>query len=62
MTVTERLRNLMQNVPFFTQQQCLQVLIDDAYENDRTLYSGDGHLIPRSSYLPRKGAPSGIQS
>lgn len=62
MTVTEYLRNLMRNLPFFTQQQCLQILIDDACVNGRTLYSGDGHLIPRSSYLPRKGDPSGTPS
>lgn len=62
MLVTEYLRRLQKNIPFFTQQQCLQVLIDDACENGRTLYSGDGRLIPRSSYLPRKGDPSGTQS
>lgn len=62
MTVTEYLRNLSRNIPSFTQQQCLQVLIDDAYVNGRILYSGDGHPIPRSSYLPRKGDPLGTPS
>ena len=62
MTVTEYLRRLQRNIPFFTQQQCLQVLIDDAFLNGRILYSGDGHPIPRSSYLPHKGDLSGTLS
>lgn len=46
----------------FTQLQALEYLIGTASLLDHRLYSGDGHLIPRSSYLPRKGAPSGTLS
>ena len=62
MTVTEYLQVLVRNAPSLSQQQCLQVLIDDACEYGRILYSGDGHPIPQSSYLPRKDGPSGTLS
>lgn len=45
-----------------TQQMALQFLIYDASLLDHTFYSGDGHLIPRSSYYPHKGAHGGTQS
>lgn len=62
MLVTERLRYLMAAVPSWTQQQALDALIWSACEYGHTLYSGDGHPIPRSSYLPRKGDLSGTLS
>jgi hypothetical protein len=61
-TVTEQLRWMMRQVPDWSQQQALAVLIEIASEHGRILYSGDGHPIPQSSYLPRKGAPSGTLS
>lgn len=45
-----------------TQQEALQLLIDYVSESGHTFYSGDGHPIPQSSYLPYKGAPVDTQS
>jgi hypothetical protein len=59
LTVTQRLRWLMRQVPHWSQLEALEVLIETASEYGHTLYSGDGRPIPRSSYLPRKGGPSG---
>lgn len=44
-----------------TQQMALQLLIYDAFFLGRKFYSGDGHLIPESSYLPYRGAPVDTQ-
>ena len=46
----------------FTQLQTLEYLIQTFSLLDHKFYSGDGHLIPQSSYLPRKDAPSGTLS
>jgi hypothetical protein len=45
-----------------TRQMALQFLIYDAFLLGHTFYSGDGHPIPKSSYLPHKGAPVDTQS
>lgn len=44
-----------------TRVQALDRLMRDACVYGRKFYTSDGHLIPLSSYLPRKGDPSGTQ-
>lgn len=44
-----------------SQQQALEKLMRDACVYGRKFYTSDGRLIPLSSYLPRKGDPSGTQ-
>lgn len=46
-----------------TRVEALRLIVEyGASGHGRTLYSDDGHPIPRSSYLPRKGALWGIRS
>jgi len=59
-TVTEWLNNARSLG--LTQLEALDSLIWLASGRGRTFYSGDGHPIPQSSYLPRKGDPSGTLS
>jgi hypothetical protein len=44
-----------------TRVQALDRLMRDACVYGRKFYTSDGHLIPLSSYLPRKGDLSGTQ-
>ena len=61
MTVQESIQRDMLRYEI-TQQTALQFLIYDAFVLGHTFYTGDGHLIPKSSYLPYKGAPVDTQS
>lgn len=44
-----------------TRIQALDRLMRDACVYGRKFYTSDGHLIPLSSYLPRKGDLSGTR-
>lgn len=38
-----------------SQLEALRIVLFDASDCGRTLYTSDGHQIPESSYRPRKG-------
>lgn len=55
-TLSEALAWEMMDSEFpITQLQALERLMRDACVFGRKFYTSDGHLIPLSSYLPRKG-------
>jgi hypothetical protein len=60
-TVQESIRWKMMSYGI-SQQEALELLIGYAFESGHKFYSGDGHPIPKSSYLPYKGAPVDTQS
>lgn len=60
-TVQESIRWKMMSYGI-SQQEALELLIGYACESGHKFYSGDGHQIPKSSYLPYKGAPLDTQS
>lgn len=58
-SITDAIRWEMANRELpVTQVQALEILMRDACVFGRKFYTSDGHLIPLSSYLPRKGDPS----
>jgi hypothetical protein len=55
-TVTQAINNEMHRYPVkINQLTALRLVLFDASEYGRTLYTSFGHLIPESSYRPRKG-------
>lgn len=55
LTVTSVIRQYVEYG--LTRLEALNLIVRyGASSHGRTLYSGDGHPIPRSSYRPRKGA------
>jgi hypothetical protein len=61
-TITEAIEWEMLNSELpITRLQALDRLMRDACVFGRKFYTSDGHLIPLSSYLPRKGDPLGTQ-
>ena len=54
-TVTQAIYNEMHNYPGkISQVYALRRVISDAFFRGRTLYTSDGHLIPRSSLSPHR--------
>ena len=57
-TVTQALYKEMHRYPVkISQLEALRLVLFDASDCGRTLYTSYGHLIPESSYRPRKDAP-----
>lgn len=62
-TLTEALNWEMVDSEFpITRLQALERLMRDACVYGRKFYTSDGHLIPLSSWLPRRGVPSDTPS
>jgi hypothetical protein len=57
-TITEAIQwEVLESEFPITQQQALERLIRDACVYGRKFYTSSGHLIPLSSYLPRRRDP-----
>lgn len=62
-TITDAIRwEILESQGQITMQRALERLMRDACAYGRTFYTSDGHPIPLSSYLPRKGDLSDILS
>lgn len=62
MTISQAIEWEMIDSEFpITRIQALDRLMRDACVYGRKFYTSDGHLIPLSSYLPRKGDLSGTR-
>lgn len=55
-TVTQAINRERHGYPaLISQLEALRLVLFDVFFDGRTLYTSDGHPIPESSYLPRKG-------